>query len=434
MADSSIALCTHVSYVTFNTNLNLYSKKKTLLIISTECISTYFSLKVLGLLVLSGCEKEQIVLVIILINPIGNVIESLLEYYKIISRVISGNLPLYIFCISTTPASCILCLIIIQICCHSYVKRVSRWLPIILIILSNDINLNPGPNHQNNLFNFMSWNVNSLAKNNFQRVRLLEAHNSIFNYDLISICETSLNDSVELPESLLNDYTFIPANNPVNTRNGGMGLFYKNSLPVKVRNDLSFDESIVVELKFGRKKIFFTVLYRTPSCNHTSPEFQDFLSKFETLYSNIKTENPFAMFFTGDFNAHSQLWWPDGDTNPEGTKIEELFSKLGLSQLISEPTNFEPHKNPSCIDLVVTDQPNIILNCGTRASLDSYCHHQIVHCEVNFRIPPPLSFERKIWHFNRANSASIKRSMTNFPWRQHLNLNIDKLKLLLTLY
>ena len=80
----------------------------------------------------------------------------------------------------------------------------------ILIILSNDINLNPGPHHQNNPFNFISWNVNSLAKNNFQRVRLIEAHNSIFNYDLISICETSLNDSVELPESLLN-YTFVPA-------------------------------------------------------------------------------------------------------------------------------------------------------------------------------------------------------------------------------
>ena len=41
---------------------------------------------------------------------------------------------------------------------------------------------------------------------NFQRVRLIEAHNYIFNYDLISICETSLNDSVELPETLLNDY------------------------------------------------------------------------------------------------------------------------------------------------------------------------------------------------------------------------------------
>ena len=55
---------------------------------------------------------------------------------------------------------------------------------------------------------------------------------------------------------------------------------------------------------------------------------------------------PFAIFFTGDFNAHSQLWWTDGDTTPEGTKIEELFTKLGLSQLISEPTNFEPPQEP----------------------------------------------------------------------------------------
>ena len=90
------------------------------------------------------------------------------------------------------------------------------------------------------------------------------------------------------------------ANNPANNRHGGVGLFYKNSLPVIVRDDLSFDESIVVELKLGRKKIFFNVLYRTPAFNHNSPEFQDFLSNFENLYSNIKTENPFAVFFTGD--------------------------------------------------------------------------------------------------------------------------------------
>ena len=55
----------------------------------------------------------------------------------------------------------------------------------------------------------MCWNVNSIAKDNFQRVRLIEADNSIFNYDLISICETSLNDSIKLPDILLNDYTFV---------------------------------------------------------------------------------------------------------------------------------------------------------------------------------------------------------------------------------
>ena len=52
---------------------------------------------------------------------------------------------------------------------------------------------------------FMSWNVNSLAKDNSQRVRLIEVHNSIFNYDLISTCETDLNDSIQLPDILLNE-------------------------------------------------------------------------------------------------------------------------------------------------------------------------------------------------------------------------------------
>ena len=106
-------------------------------------------------------------------------------------------------------------------------------------------------------------------------------------------------------------------------------------------------------------------------------------------------------------------------------EIENLFTSLGLSQIISEPTNFEPNKNPSCIDLIATDQPNLILDCGTRVSLDTYCHHQIIYCKVNFRIPPPPPFERKIWHFNRANTAAIKRSITSFPWLQHLNNNTD---------
>ena len=146
---------------------------------------------------------------------------------------------------------------------------------------------------------------------------------------------------------------------------------------------------------------------------------------FKNLHSKIKVENPFAMFFAGDFNGKSQVWWPDGDETPEGREIEDMLTSLGLSQLISEPTNFEPGKKPSCIDIIVTDQPNIVLDGGTPASLDPFCHHQIIYCKVNIRIPPPLPFDRKIWHFNRANSAAIKRCMTNFPWLQHLSLNND---------
>ena len=77
------------------------------------------------------------------------------------------------------------------------------WYFQLVIYLSSDISKNPGPQFQNNFFNFMSWNLNSLAKYNFQRVSLIEAHNSLFNYDLISICETCLSDSVDLKSTLL---------------------------------------------------------------------------------------------------------------------------------------------------------------------------------------------------------------------------------------
>ena len=74
---------------------------------------------------------------------------------------------------------------------------------------------------------------------------------------------------------------------------------------------------------------------------------------------------------------------------------------------------------------IITDQPNIIVNSGTRASLDSHCHHQVIYGTVNIKIPPPPPFKRKIWHYNRANLAALKRCMTSFPWQQHLSINND---------
>ena len=354
---------------------------------------------------------------------------SLVSLRKPISRVSPFVLTLNMLMSAVCPASHLLCIVITFVTCTLISRKVPVWVSLLLLLLSNDIEVNPGPDsgpglsYHKNFFTFMNWNLNSLSKDNFQRVQAIEAHNTLFNYDLISICETSLNDSIEIPDPLLNNYTFIPANHPDNVAHGGVGLFYKNTLPIKHRDDLSFDESIVVELKFGRKKIFFTVLYRTPSVKANSPGFTEFLNNFKSLHLDIQSENPYAIFYTGDFNGHSKFWWAKGDTTPEGKGIEELFSSLSLSQLISEPTNFTPNKSPSCIDLLVTDQPNLILDSGTRPSLDPKCHHQIVYGKINLKIPPPPPTERKIWHYDKANTNAIRNSMNNFPWAQHLRLN-----------
>ena len=70
----------------------------------------------------------------------------------------------------------------------------------------------------------------------------------------------------------------------------------------------------------------YSGLYRSPSLDHNSPNFQAFLSNFRNLYAKLKA---FTVFFYCRLNAHSQFWWPNVDTTLEGTKIEDLTS-LGL--------------------------------------------------------------------------------------------------------
>jgi len=98
-----------------------------------------------------------------------------------------------------------------------------------------DIESNPGPipprhnnRFTNSLFFFCNWNLNTLSKNDFQRISLIEAYNTIFNYDIISLCETSLNDSTKVPDSAFKGYQFYPSNHPSGDKKGGVGIFYKD--------------------------------------------------------------------------------------------------------------------------------------------------------------------------------------------------------------
>ena len=79
-------------------------------------------------------------------------------------------------------------------------------------------------------------------------------------------------------------YLYHPCNHPNSEKKGGVGIFYKDTLPIKIFGDLSLDECIVAKLRFGRKKLFFTVLCRNPMHKATSPEFYAFVEYFTDLH------------------------------------------------------------------------------------------------------------------------------------------------------
>ena len=97
----------------------------------------------------------------------------------------------------------------------------------------------------------------------------------------------------------------------------------------------------------------------------------------------------------GDFNATSSTWWKEDKTTTEGTHLEALTSLHNFDQLISEATHILSNSS-WCIDLFFTNQPNLVVNCGTHPTLNTKCHHQITHCKLNLSIKYPPPYERLV--------------------------------------
>ena len=126
------------------------------------------------------------------------------------------------------------------------------------------------------------------------------------------------------------------------------------------------------------------------SPNQSSEEFNIFQESLQVIIGKIKDRKPHCIILTGDFNCRSRQWWPNDVDSQEGIALNEFVESNDLAQLIDQTTNIEP-RGISCVDLIITDQPNLFVDFGIHPSLDNCCHHQIIHGEVNLsvRSPPP---------------------------------------------
>ena len=178
-------------------------------------------------------------------------------------------------------------------------------------------------------------------------------------------------------------YKLIRADHPNNIKRGGVCIYYKESLSVRVISIPYFNEALLLEMSHNNKKVMVSVICRSP--RQTNDEFDTFLSNFQMLLNDINSRKPSLSVVTGDFNSRSSFWWSNDINTTEGLKLLSLTSSNGFTQLIHEPTHIQANSS-SCIDLVFTDQPNLSVNSGVHASLHPNCHHQITHSNFNLNI------------------------------------------------
>ena len=177
----------------------------------------------------------------------------------------------------------------------------------LLIICSGDIETNPGPK-KNTKISICYWYLNGTAAHNFSKVSLLQAIATKHEYDIKCLLETFLDSSFNAHDNRINieKYNLLRADH-TNDNKGGICIYFKENLLILRRDDLcNLTECLLTEIRMGKKKCFFTCLYRSPSQSYE--EFGTFCSNFNLFLSNIKDLNPAFSIVIDDFNARNSKW------------------------------------------------------------------------------------------------------------------------------
>ena len=111
------------------------------------------------------------------------------------------------------------------------------WFYIKKIILSGNVETDPKPQSKRcQEFSIYHWNLNSIATHTFIKVSLLKAYITNYKYDVISLSEAYLDSGILSDDNNLEipGYDLIWADHPSNSKRGGVCVYYRNSLLLKI--------------------------------------------------------------------------------------------------------------------------------------------------------------------------------------------------------
>ena len=134
---------------------------------------------------------------------------------------------------------------------------------------------------------------------------LLTAYISIHDFDIICLAETYLTSTTDINDENLKilGYIMYRVDHLSDVKRGGVCIYSKTMLPLKVLSTNFPQECINFEVSIGNIKCRFIHLYTTSS--QSQDEFHDFLANLEMNLDDLLNSNPFLTTVIGDFSAKS---------------------------------------------------------------------------------------------------------------------------------
>jgi exonuclease III len=275
-------------------------------------------------------------------------------------------------------------------------------------------------NLSNPLKNLSIFNSNarSLLKHETEYKTLFDqAHNSGLNFDILTFCETWLDDNLANLVSFEN-YSPIFKHKSPSKEGGGIAVFLRNSLNYKVRHDLSFEsefcdkfDGIFIELnsECTRENIVLCIIYRSPSFNST----RDNDDKLSQTIDIVKNENK-NIIITGDLNIDLLKYLKHSET----TNFLDHMLLRNLIPKITRPTRITQNSS-TLIDHIYTDIDKTKCIAGTLMTdiTDHFSNFIILNCSHK-RYQPQIITYRVI---NDKLIDNLNRDLENTDWNAVYN-------------
>ena len=224
----------------------------------------------------------------------------------------------------------------------------------------------PTENSKNHRFSTLFENIDG-NKSNFDEFAIL-AQQLKHNFSVIGLAETNIDPTNRDLYPLSNYNSFYQEKDPNKSKGSGVALYVHESLTATINTSISSRtnnlESLFVTINPGTSDIHVGVVYNPPSGSRV-----EFLSEFQLLLARCPKKE--RTYILGDFNIDLLKLELEQDK-----QYEEVLLTSGFMPLISIATHFKPGCKESCIDNILTNNPNGILFSGR---LEQRVSH---HCPI----------------------------------------------------
>ena len=264
----------------------------------------------------------------------------------------------------------------------------------------------------NKTIKILNWNARSLKANENELFNFL----TVNNVHIAIITETFLKPNIKLkydPNYVVHRYDRIQGSG------GGVAIVIHRRIKHRALPHLETKviETLGIEVQTELGILFIAAAYLPFQCTRELKNY--FKGDLQKL-----TRNRSKFFIIGDFNAKHRSW-NNSQSNSNG-KILFNDCSSGYYSILSpnSPTCFSSVRNPSTIDLVLTDQSHVCSDLITHADFDSD-HLPITFSLSHESVLNPMS---SVFNYNKANweryKTHIERNFNNELDLQN-EVNID---------